>query len=115
MLIAEDDPDVVRSVDTQLRAAGYETTIAFDGRQAVALVRTVAPDVLVLDLMMPKMSGFDVLGAVRSLPSRPHIVVLSAHGREEDVARALDLGADDYVVKPFSPQELRTRIGRLLK
>jgi len=115
VLIAEDDPDVVRIIDTQLRAAGYDTSIAFDGRQAVELARTSAPDALVLDLVMPKMSGFDVIGAVRSFPSRPGIVVLSARGREEDVTRALDMGADDYMVKPFSPQELRTRIGRLLK
>jgi len=115
VLIAEDDPDVVRVIDSQLRAAGYDTAIAFDGRQAVELARTAAPDVLVLDLMMPRMSGFDVIGAIRSFPSRPGIVVLSARGREEDVTRALDMGADDYMVKPFSPQELRTRIGRLLR
>jgi DNA-binding response OmpR family regulator len=72
--------------------------------------------VLVLDLMMPNLDGFDVLGLIReSPPPRPRIIVLSARGREQDVVRAFELGADDYMTKPFNPQELMARIARLLK
>jgi DNA-binding response OmpR family regulator/HPt (histidine-containing phosphotransfer) domain-containing protein len=116
VLLAEDDPEVTRIVDAQMRAAGYKTLIAFDGEQALAAVRAHAPDVLVLDLMMPKLTGFDVLTQLREVPApRPRIVVLSARGREQDVMRAFELGADDYMTKPFNPQELLARIARLLK
>jgi len=71
--------------------------------------------VVLLDLMLPKRSGFEVLADLRRLEPRPRVVVLSARGHEEDVARAFELGADDYLAKPFSPQELRVRIGRLLR
>ncbi len=116
VVIAEDDPDVTRIVDAQMRAAGYTAIIAFDGEQALAAVRAHAPDVLVLDLMMPKLTGFDVLAQLREDPApRPRIVVLSARGREADVMRAFELGADDYMTKPFNPQELLARIARLLR
>ena len=115
VVVAEDDPDVTRIVDAQVRTAGYKTIIAFDGEQALAAVRAHAPDVLVLDLMMPKLNGFDVLTQLRESPApRPRIVVLSARGREQDVMRAFELGADDYMTKPFNPQELIARIARLL-
>jgi two-component system, OmpR family, alkaline phosphatase synthesis response regulator PhoP len=78
-------------------------------------VKTVRPAVLVLDLMMPKLTGFDVLARLREMAVRPRVIVLSARGREEDVMRAFDLGADDYMAKPFSPQELLARITRLLR
>jgi len=116
VLVAEDDPEVTRIVDAQMRTAGYRTLIAFDGEQALAALRAHAPDVLVLDLMMPKLTGFDVLTQLREVPApRPRIVVLSARGREQDVMRAFELGADDYMTKPFNPQELLARIARLLK
>jgi DNA-binding response OmpR family regulator len=80
-------------------------------------VRAHSPDVLVLDLMMPKLSGFDVLTQLGQTPDapRPKIIVLSGRGREPDVVRAFELGADDYMTKPFNPQELMARIARLLK
>jgi len=115
LLLADDDPDVVRIVDGYMRSAGFQTVLAFDGAKALQAVAEREPDVVVLDLMMPAMSGFDVLMHLRKRPSRPRTIVLSARGREEDVTRAFDLGADDYLVKPFSPQELRARILRLLK
>jgi DNA-binding response OmpR family regulator len=116
VVVAEDDPDVTRILDAQMRAAGYKAIVAFDGEQALAAVRAHAPDVLVLDLMMPNLDGFDVLGLIReSPPPRPRIIVLSARGREQDVVRAFELGADDYMTKPFNPQELMARIARLLK
>jgi two-component system cell cycle response regulator len=116
VVVAEDDPDVIRIVDAQLRASGHQAFIAFDGEQALAAIREHAPDVVVLDLMMPKLNGFDVLTRIREMPvPRPRVIVLSGRGREQDVMRAFELGADDYVTKPFNPQELMARIARLLK
>jgi DNA-binding response OmpR family regulator len=115
VVIAEDDPEVVRIIDAQLRQAGFDTTIAFDGERAVEAVTARQADVLLLDLMLPRQSGFEVLAALRRLEARPRVVVLSAREHDEDVARAFDLGADDYLTKPFSPQELRARISRLLR
>ena len=116
VVVAEDDPDVTRIVDAQVRAAGYTAIIAFDGERALAAVRAHNPDVLVLDLMMPKLNGFDVLTELRESPApRPRTIVLSGRGREQDVVRAFELGADDYMTKPFNPQELMARIARLLK
>jgi DNA-binding response OmpR family regulator/HPt (histidine-containing phosphotransfer) domain-containing protein len=116
VVIAEDDADVTRIVDVQLRAAGYRSVLATDGEQALAAVREHRAQVLVLDLMMPKVNGFDVLAQLRRASTlTPRIIVLSGRGREQDVARAFDLGADDYVTKPFNPQELMARIARMLK
>jgi DNA-binding response OmpR family regulator len=115
-VIAEDDPDVSRIVDAQLRAGGYTAITARDGEEALAAVRAHAPDLLVLDMMMPRLNGFEVLAQLRNEPGpAPRIMVLSARGREQDVVRAFDLGADDYMTKPFNPQEMMARIGRLLK
>jgi DNA-binding response OmpR family regulator len=98
ILIAEDDPDVMRILDAQLRAAGYQTLL------------------VLLDLMMPRLTGFDVLTAVRQMNGRkPKIVVVSGRGRESDVTRAFGLGVDDYLTKPFSPGELVARLHRLTR
>jgi CheY-like chemotaxis protein len=115
VLLADDDPDVMRIVDAHMRGLGFTTTVVFDGQAAINALGA-EPDVVVLDLMMPKMTGFEVLQRLSELgPRRPKAIVLSARGREDDVTRAFDLGADDYMVKPFSPQELGARIGRLLR
>jgi len=116
VLIAEDDPDVMRILDAQLRAAGYQTLLVFDGLEALEAIRTRQPDLALLDLMMPKMTGFDVLTALRPMKGRkPKIVVVSARGRESDVTRAFELGVDDYLTKPFSPEELVARLHRLTR
>lgn len=116
VLIADEDPDMQQIVDARLQAAGYRTLIAFDGEQALNMAVSQAPAVMLLDLMMPKLTGFDVLGRLRDRGGEgPRIIVVSARERDEDVTRAFDLGADDYVSKPFSPDELVARIARLLK
>ena len=116
VLVGDDDPDVVRIVDAHLAAGGYRRILTFDGVRTLEEVRAQRPDVLVLDLMMPRMSGFDVLTGLRDMgEARPRVIVLSARGREEDVIRAFSLGADDFVAKPFNPQELLARIARLVK
>jgi CheY-like chemotaxis protein len=116
ILVADDDPDVIRILDAGLRGTGHHTTLAFDGVEALASLEQNRPEVLILDLMMPKLGGFDLLSRLRDREGpRPRVIVLSARGREEDVTRAFDLGADDYVTKPFNPQELLARVARLLR
>jgi DNA-binding response OmpR family regulator len=116
VLLTDDDPEVTRITDAHVRAGGYRTQLAFDGEAALQAIREQRPDAVVLDLMLPKRTGFDVLAELRQMPApRPSVLVLSARGREEDVTRAFALGADDYMIKPFSPQELIARLGRLLR
>jgi DNA-binding response OmpR family regulator/HPt (histidine-containing phosphotransfer) domain-containing protein len=116
VLVGDDDPEVIRIIDAHLAAAGYRRLLAFDGTRTVEEVRAHRPQVLIVDLMMPRMTGFDVLAALRDMTEgRPRIIVLSARGREEDIIKAFNLGADDYITKPFNPQELLARIGRLLR
>jgi DNA-binding response OmpR family regulator len=100
----------------QLRAAGHTCTFAFDGEQALAALDRGHPDIVMLDLMLPKLGGFEVLTRMnqRETPPPP-VVMLSARGREGDVTRAFELGASDYVTKPFSPQELMARMARLVR
>lgn len=115
ILVAEDDPDVLHIVDTRLRAAGYRTVLALDGQQTLDALGKESPAVVILDLMMPKLTGFDVLIKIRQREQRPRTIVVSARGRDEDVTRAFELGADDYVNKPFNPEELVARIARLTR
>jgi DNA-binding response OmpR family regulator len=116
VLIVDADPDVVHVIDARMKAAGLRTLVAFDGQQALHQMESTAPAVIVLELLLPKRSGFDVLARLRELPEpRPRVVIVSSRSREEDVMRAFELGADDYLTKPFNPQELLARVGRLLK
>ena len=116
VLIADEDPDLQQIVDARLQAAGYRTLMAFDGEQALDMAASQAPAVILLDLMMPKLTGFDVLARLRDRGGEgPRIIVVSARERDEDVTRAFGLGADDFVSKPFNPDELVARIARLLK
>jgi two-component system, cell cycle response regulator len=115
VVVADDDPDVTHLVDAQLRASGYRTIVAADGAEAIAAIEEQHPDLLIVDMMMPKMSGSEVLAVVRRQPERPRVIVISSRGREQDITRAFALGADDYVTKPFSPQELLARMERLLR
>jgi len=116
ILVAEDSPTVRRLVCTRLTADGYEVVEAQDGEQALALALSEQPAALVLDKVMPKLDGFEV---VRRLREHDHtrtvpIVMLTEHTAEEDVLGGLSLGVDEYMPKPFSPRELSVRLGRIL-
>ena len=115
IVLADEDPEVARLIDAHLRSGGYRTILASDGSAAIGAIDAHCPDLVIVDMMMPRMTGFDVLSALRHRPARPRVIVLSARGREQDVTRAFALGADDYITKPFSPQELLARMERLLR
>ncbi|HEY8291381.1 MAG TPA: response regulator transcription factor [Thermomicrobiales bacterium] len=114
LLVVDDEPQILRALRAALRGHGYDVQTAADGEEALDLLALHPPDVVILDLVMPGKSGFDVVREVRAWSSpaqrRPAIIVLSARGEERDKVTALDLGADDYLTKPFSMNELLARI-----
>jgi DNA-binding response OmpR family regulator len=113
VLVADDEPHLLRLVKFRLEREGYEVLTAVDGEAALRVARDEHPDLCVLDVMMPKRSGFDVLRELRSDESCAGIkvIMLTARAQDRDVDVGFSLGADDYITKPFSPQELRVRIG----
>ncbi|MGZ4430519.1 MAG: response regulator transcription factor [Gaiellales bacterium] len=113
VLVAEDEPHLLRLVKFRLEREGYEVLTATDGEAALRVAREEQPDLCVLDVMMPKRSGFDVLRALRSdaTCAGMKVIMLTARAQDRDVDVGFSLGADDYITKPFSPQELRVRIG----
>ncbi|QSB16546.1 response regulator [Natronosporangium hydrolyticum] len=115
VLVAEDDADIRDLVAFKLAQSGYDVTMAEDGRDALTAARDQLPDIAVLDIAMPGLSGLDVCRLLRAEPatSRMLILLLTAKAQEQDVETGFDAGADDYVVKPFSPRELVTRIHAL--
>jgi two-component system, OmpR family, KDP operon response regulator KdpE len=114
VLLVDDEPSILATLGPMLRARGYEVLTAMTGRAAVQAVEGGAPDVIVLDLSLPDIDGVEVCRIVRDTHNVP-IVVLSARGTERDKVRALDLGADDYVTKPFGTEELLARIRAALR
>ena len=114
ILICDDDPVVHESLGLYLTSEGYEHQSAYDGQQALEMFENQHPDLIVLDLMMPKMSGTDVCRTIRQKSSVP-IIMLTAKGEEIDRILGLELGADDYIVKPFSPREVLARITAVLR
>ena len=114
ILIADDDPVVHESLGLYLSSEGYEHQSAYDGQQALEMFESLHPDLMVLDLMMPKVSGIDVCRQIRQTSSLP-IIMLTAKGEEIDRILGLELGADDYIVKPFSPREVLARIKAVLR
>ena len=109
ILLVDDEPAIQRSVGLLLRARGYDVQIAGTGAEALAMLAAQPPDLVVLDLGLPDLEGTEVCRRIRTTSQVP-IVVLSARGAEADKVNALDLGADDYVTKPFGPDELLARI-----
>jgi two-component system response regulator RegX3 len=109
VLIVEDEPSFVDALEVSLEAEGFEVLIAVDGRRAIEVFRAERPDLVLLDLMLPELPGIDVLRAIRRDSDVP-VIVVSAKDAESDIVAALELGADDYVTKPYSIRELVARI-----
>ncbi|MGC1686126.1 MAG: response regulator [Candidatus Acidiferrales bacterium] len=117
ILVIEDDRDIVELVRYNLEKDGFQVLTAADGSTGMAQVKKTPPDLLVLDLMLPKLSGLEICKEIRRDPSlnRLPILMLTARGEEADRVVGLELGADDYVTKPFSPRELAARVKALLR
>jgi len=115
ILLAEDDQDLRRGLIDLLEAEGYRVTAAADGATALAAYRQQQPDLLLLDVMMPEKSGFDLCREIRKQDQLTPIILLTAKGEEIDKVVGLELGADDYVTKPFGLHELRARIAAVLR
>jgi len=114
VLIVDDEPKIVEAVAAYLENSGYLAITAHDGEKALLLVEKMNPDLVVLDLMLPKVSGEEVCKAIRKI-SRIPIIMLTAKIDEDDKINGFNIGADDYVTKPFSPRELMARINSLLR
>lgn len=115
VLLVEDNADLAFGLRTSLEVEGYEVHHAADGREGVALARRVVPDVVVLDLMLPQMSGYEVLRQLRKAGVEAPVLILTAKGEEADKVQGFRLGADDYVVKPVGVLEFLARIEALLR
>ena len=113
-LIGDDQTAMHETLSLYLEAEGFTHSSAYDGEQALSMIQSEQPDLVILDLMMPKMSGTDVCREVRKTSSVP-IIMLTAKGEEIDRILGLELGADDYIVKPFSPREVVARIKAVLR
>jgi len=116
ILAADDDEDILALVVFRLERSGYTVLQARDGEEALELAMRELPDLAVLDVMMPKLDGFELTRRLRAerATSRIPIILLTAKAQDRDVERGFDLGADDYLRKPFSPQELRARVHAIL-
>ena len=116
VLIVDDEPNIVLSLEFLMKKAGFEVAVARDGEEALAQVAAFGPDLVLLDVMMPKKSGYEVCEILRADSSRAgmKIVMLSAKGRDTEVAKGMALGADAYVTKPFSTKVLVAQVAGLL-
>jgi two-component system alkaline phosphatase synthesis response regulator PhoP len=115
ILIVDDEPEIVRGLEDNLRFEGYETISATTGEDGLARAASEAPDLVLLDVMMPRMSGWDVCRALRKKGIDVPVIMLTARGEEADRVLGLELGADDYVTKPFSLLELLARVRAVLR
>jgi len=116
VLAADDDEDILALIAFRLERSGYTVILARDGEEALALARDERPDLAVLDVMMPKLDGFELTRRLRmdEATSRMPIILLTARAQDADLQRGFDVGADDYLRKPFNPQELRARVQAIL-
>jgi DNA-binding response OmpR family regulator len=114
ILIVDDEPRMVQLISMNLKGEGFEVISAADGYQALEKVTREMPELVILDIMMPDMDGFETLRKIREISSVP-VIFLSVKGEEGDRVRGLDTGADDYITKPFSPRELISRIKAVLR
>ena len=116
ILVADDEPNIVTALEFLLQRNGFEVQVARNGDEALNLIESGRPDLVLLDVMMPLKSGYEVCKRIRERPDWNHIkvVMLSAKGRDAEVARGLDVGADLYITKPFSTRDLMGKIKQLL-
>jgi two-component system alkaline phosphatase synthesis response regulator PhoP len=116
VLVCDDEPYIVESVSYVVRKAGFEVDVAEDGEEALTKAQEMRPDLIFLDIMMPKLSGHEVCRRLKDDPETrsTYIVMLTARGQEEDEKRALDMGADEFMTKPFSPRKMRAKLQEVL-
>ncbi len=114
VLVVDDEERMVRFIRMNLEHDGFQVSEALNGRQAVQKLRDVNPDLILLDIMMPDLDGFEVLETIREVSTVP-VIMLTAKGEEDDRVRGLELGADDYITKPFSPREMVSRVKAVLR
>lgn len=114
VLVADDEERMVRFIRLNLEHDGFQVSEAFNGRETIQKLRDVTPDLILLDVMMPDLDGFEILQMIREISNVP-VIMLTAKGEENDRVRGLELGADDYIVKPFSPRELVSRVKAVLR
>lgn len=116
ILIAEDEPSIVLSLEFLLKNAGHDVAVARDGDEALRMIASSPPDLLVLDIMLPITNGFEVCRCVRETPAYTgmRILMLTARGRDSEIRKGLDYGADAYMTKPFATRELLGMVAELL-
>src|SRR6516162_9463635 len=114
ILIIEDEEGIIHLLNLYLKDAGYDVVVAKDGADGLALHARTHPDLVILDIMLPTLDGFEVCKRIRAWSKTP-ILMLTARGDEDDRIQGFDLGADDYLVKPFSPRELVSRVRAILR
>ncbi len=115
ILVAEDEPLMLMAIEAKLRNEGYEVAGVADGREALKAFEQNQPDLIITDILMPYTSGLEFISIVKNSGSNVPIIVLSGLGEEDTVMEAFQLGADDFLTKPFNPTELTVRVKRLLK
>lgn len=117
ILVVEDEPNIVLSLQFLMKKAGFDVRVARDGDEALAEVASRAPDLILLDVMIPKRDGYDVCQTIRSNPAWQaiYIIMLTAKGREVDREKGIALGANDYVTKPFSTRDLTEKVKQILE
>jgi DNA-binding response OmpR family regulator len=116
ILIVDDEPNIVLSLEFLMKHSGYAVTTAYDGEEALAAIKADQPDLMLLDVMMPKLNGFAVCQAVRENPDwqAMRVIMVTAKGRDIEFEKGVSLGADAYITKPFSAQELLDKVAELL-
>lgn len=116
VLVCDDEPYIVESVSYVVRKAGYEAIVAEDGEESLEKARSEHPDLIFLDIMMPRLSGYEVCRRLKQDPATRgiYIIMLTARGQQEDEQKALELGADEFMTKPFSPRKMRAKLEEVL-
>ncbi len=114
ILVVDDEERMIRFIRMNLEHDGFQVAEAFSGKQAIQRIRDVTPDLILLDVMMPDLDGFEALETIREFSNVP-VIMLTAKGEEDDRVRGLEKGADDYIIKPFSPRELVSRVKAVLR